>query len=166
MGTPLRSQSEDDGSFYDLGGEVVFYLEEGQLISASAGSFVNAPGGASHVFRLDSETTQILNVTAAPRERYFRATDEPPQIGAIPPEAPPTREKIGAARARVRGGVPGSPSGGHAQGARGSPYSPRWRGEAFSEVRMPNLCLGRVSGSRICLGTRPQRQGTEHSIVR
>ena len=97
MGTPLRSQSEGDGSFYVLGGEVAFYLEEGQLISASAGSFVNVPGGASHVFRLDYETTRILNVTAAPRERYFRATGEPPLIGAIPPEAPPTREKIGAA---------------------------------------------------------------------
>ena len=44
MATPLHSQPEDDESFYVLDGEVTFYLEDGQPIPASAGSFVHVPG--------------------------------------------------------------------------------------------------------------------------
>ncbi len=63
IATPLHSQPEDDESFYVLEGEVTFYLEDGQPISASAGSFVHVPAGVAHAFQVDSETARILNVT-------------------------------------------------------------------------------------------------------
>jgi quercetin dioxygenase-like cupin family protein len=71
MATPLHSQAEDDESFYVLEGEVTFYLEDGQSIPASAGSFVHVPVGVAHAFQVDSETARILNVTTAQHERFF-----------------------------------------------------------------------------------------------
>ncbi len=47
MATPLHSQPEDDESFYVFEGEVTFYLEEGQPILGSAGSFVHVPAGGA-----------------------------------------------------------------------------------------------------------------------
>ena len=43
--TPLHVHPTDDESFYILEGEMTFYLEDGQPIPASAGSFVQYPKG-------------------------------------------------------------------------------------------------------------------------
>ncbi len=114
MATPLHSQPEDDESFYVLEGEVTFYLEAGQPIAASAGSFVHVPAGGAHAFRVDSETARILNVSTAQHERFFRATSDPAQTRTIPPEAPPDMERIMAAAqeygVQILGPPPGAPA--------------------------------------------------------
>lgn len=61
--TPLHSQPEDDESFYVLEGEVTFYLEDGQPIPASAGSFVHIPEGVAHAFQVNSKIVRVLNIT-------------------------------------------------------------------------------------------------------
>jgi quercetin dioxygenase-like cupin family protein len=112
--TPLHSQPEDDESFYVLEGELTFYLEGGQPIRASADSFVHLPGGVPHAFRVNSETTRILNVTTAQHERFFRATSAPALTRTIPPEAPPDIERIGAAAQEYGVGILGPPPGARA----------------------------------------------------
>lgn len=114
IATPLHSQPEDDESFYVLEGEVTFYLEDGQPIPASAGSFVHVPAGVAHAFQVDSETARILNVTTAQHERFFRAASDPAQARTLPPEGPLDMEMIMAA-ARKYGVVElGPPPGAHA----------------------------------------------------
>ncbi len=97
MATPLHSQPEDEESFYVLEGKVTFYLEEGQPIPASAGSFVHVPAGVAHAFLVDSETARLLNITTPQHERFFRATSDPAQARTLPPQAPPDMERIMAA---------------------------------------------------------------------
>ncbi len=63
MATPLHVHPTDDESFYVLEGEMTFYLEDGQPIPASAGSFVHIPKGyVPHAFQVDSETARFLSL--------------------------------------------------------------------------------------------------------
>ena len=113
MATPLHSQPEDDESFYVLEGEVTFYLEDGQPIAASAGSFIHAPAGVAHAFQVDSETARILNVTTAQHERFFRATSDPAEARTLPPAAPPDIDRIMAAAQEYGVQILGPPPGAH-----------------------------------------------------
>ena len=85
MATPFHAQPEDDELFYVLEGELT-YLEDGQPIPASAGSFVHVPAGVAHAFQVDPETARIPDVTTAQHERFFRATSDPAR--ARPPNSP------------------------------------------------------------------------------
>ena len=114
MATPLHSQPEDDESFYVLEGEVTFYLDDGQPIPASAGTFVHVPAGVAHAFHVDSETARILNITTAQHERFFRATSDPAQTRTIPPDAPPDMERIMAAAQEYGVEILGPPPGAQA----------------------------------------------------
>ena len=113
--TPLHVHPEEDESFHVLEGEMTFYLEDGQPIPASAGSFVHIPKGyVPHAFRVDSETARFLVLTGPAHERFIRAAAEPAQARTLPPaEAPVDMEKVlTAARANgieVVGPPPGAP---------------------------------------------------------
>ncbi len=63
VATPLHVQPEDHESFYVLEGELTFYLEDGQPIPASAGSFVHISKGTAHAFQVDSQTARFLDLT-------------------------------------------------------------------------------------------------------
>jgi quercetin dioxygenase-like cupin family protein len=97
MATPLHSQPDDDETFYVLEGDLTFYLEDGQPLSAPPGSFVHVPAGTAHAYQVDSETARLLNVTTPRHERFFRAAGEPAQARALPPQAPPDMDKVMAA---------------------------------------------------------------------
>jgi hypothetical protein len=93
---------------------MTFYLEDGQPIPASAGSFVHIPKGyVPHAFRVDSETARFLVLTGPAHERFIRAAAEPAQARTLPPEAPVDMEKVlTTARANgieVVGPPPGAP---------------------------------------------------------
>src|SRR5829696_3695420 len=65
--TPLHVHPEDDESFYILEGEMTFYLEDGQPIPASAGSFVHIPKGyVPHAFQVGSQAACFLVLTRLP----------------------------------------------------------------------------------------------------
>jgi quercetin dioxygenase-like cupin family protein len=112
--TPLHSQPEDDESFYVLEGELTFYLQDGQPIPASSGSFVDVPAGAAHAFQVNSETARILNVTTAQHERFFRAAADPAQRKTLPPQAPPDMNKLMAAAEEYGVEILGPPPGAEA----------------------------------------------------
>jgi quercetin dioxygenase-like cupin family protein len=96
--TPLHVHPTDDESFYVMEGEMTFYLEDGQPIPASAGSFVHIPKGyVPHAFQVDSETARFLVLTRPPQEGFIRAAAEPAQSRTLPPAGPPDMEKVGAA---------------------------------------------------------------------
>jgi quercetin dioxygenase-like cupin family protein len=114
MATPLHRQAEDDEEFYVLEGEVMFYLEDGQPIPTSVGTFVHVPAGVAHAFQVESETARLLNVTTAQHERFFRATSDPAQTRTIPPDAPPNMERIMAAAQEYGVEILGPPPGAQA----------------------------------------------------
>ncbi len=111
MATPLHVQPEDDETFYVLEGELTFYLEDGQPIPASAGSFVHVPAGAPHAFQVDSETARVLDFTTPQHESFMRAAGEPAQERVLPPEGPPDMEKVGAAAKEYGVEILGPPPG-------------------------------------------------------
>jgi quercetin dioxygenase-like cupin family protein len=94
--TPLHIQPEDDETFYLLAGDVTFFAGE-QRQRASAGSVVHVPSGTPHGFRVESETTRMLNVTTPQHVAFFRAVGEPAAAVTLPPHAEPDMEKVMAA---------------------------------------------------------------------
>ena len=115
--TPLHVHPTDDESFYILEGELTFYLEDGQPIPASAGSFVHIPKGyVPHAFQVDSETARFLVLTRPPHEHFIRAAAEPAQSRTLPPASPPDMEKVGAAAAKYGVEILGPPPGAQSPG--------------------------------------------------
>ena len=97
IATPLHSQPEDDETFYVLEGDLTFYLEDGQPLAASAGTFVHLPAGTAYAYQVDSETARVLNITTPQHEGFFRAAGEPARARTLPPQAPPDMDKLMAA---------------------------------------------------------------------
>ena len=94
VATPLHVQAEDHESFYVLEGALTFYLEDGEPIPASAGSFVHIPKGTPHAFRVDSETARFLDLTTPQHVHFMRAAGEPAQGRELPPAGPPDAETV------------------------------------------------------------------------
>lgn len=111
VATPLHVQPEDHESFYVLEGELTFYLEDGQPIPASAGSFVHIPKGTPHAFQVDSETARFLDLTTPQHEHFMRAAGEPAQRRVLPPAGPPDMEKVDAAAQEYGVEILGPPPG-------------------------------------------------------
>lgn len=109
--TPIHVHREDDESFYVVEGELTFYLEDGEPVSASAGSFVHVPGGSVHAFQVDSETARYLIITTHQHELFYRAISEPTRTRSIPPAAPLDMEKIGPAAQEYGVEILGPPPG-------------------------------------------------------
>jgi quercetin dioxygenase-like cupin family protein len=114
--TPLHVHPTDDESFYILEGEMTFYLEDGQPIPASAGSFFHIPKRyVPHAFHVDSETARFLVLTRPAHERFIRAAAEPAQSQSLPPPAPLDMEKVGTAAAKYGIEILGPPPGARPQ---------------------------------------------------
>ena len=88
--TPLHSQPDDDETFYVLEGDLTFYLEDGQPLSA--GSFVHVPARTAHAYQVDSETARLPNIPT-------------------PPQARPDMDKVMAAANEHGVEIPGPPPG-------------------------------------------------------
>jgi hypothetical protein len=80
-----------------LEGKLTFYLEDRGPVPVSAGCFVHVPRGVPHAFRVDSETTRILNLTTYQHELFMRAAGEPTRARVLPLAAIPDMEKVAAA---------------------------------------------------------------------
>jgi quercetin dioxygenase-like cupin family protein len=114
VATPFHVQPEDHESFYVLEGELTFYLEDGQPIPASAGSFVHIPKGRPHAFQVDSETARFLDLTTPQHEHFMRAAGEPAQGRELPPAVPPAMvEKVNAIAQQYGVEILGPPPGAH-----------------------------------------------------
>jgi quercetin dioxygenase-like cupin family protein len=83
-------------SFYVLEGELTIFVgDEGTR--APAGTFAHVPGGATHGFRVESETARYLLLTTPRHGEFYRAISLPSREGGLPPETPIEGSQIGAA---------------------------------------------------------------------
>ena len=94
IATPMHVQRDDPETFYVLEGELTFFLDGGERISATAGSVLHIPAGAPHAFQVDSEVARWLDLTTPEQERFFRVVGEPAQARELPPVEPPPMDKI------------------------------------------------------------------------
>jgi mannose-6-phosphate isomerase-like protein (cupin superfamily) len=113
-GSPLHVHHREGEWFYVLEGELAIWAG-GQLVEASAGSFVYGPPDVPHTFTVTSPEARFL-VGAEPAgfERFIRAVAEPAQTRTIPSAGPPPDPAWMSALAAEYGmeilGPPGIPS--------------------------------------------------------
>jgi quercetin dioxygenase-like cupin family protein len=84
-GSPLHVHHREDEWFYVLDGELTFWVG-GEVVNASAGSFVYGPRGVPHTFIVASGQARFLLVAEpAGFDAFFRAASEPAARLEIPP---------------------------------------------------------------------------------
>ncbi|RZU30664.1 cupin domain-containing protein [Blastococcus saxobsidens] len=98
---PLHVHHEEDEAWFVLDGELTFQVGD-QTWVATAGSFVWAPRGLAHTFRVDSPTARLLAIAVPARfDQFVRATGRPARSMTLPPppDGPPDMAAlVGAAR--------------------------------------------------------------------
>ena len=98
---PLHVHSDEDEAWFVLDGELTFQVAD-SIRSAGAGSFVWAPRGLPHTFRVDSPTARLLALAIPGRfDRFVQATGRPAGAPTLPPppDGPPDMARlVGAAR--------------------------------------------------------------------
>ena len=100
-GSPLHVHHQEDEWFYVLSGELTF-LVDGQVITATEGSFVYGPRDVPHTFTVSSEEARfLLVVEPAGLEDFIRVLSEPAQTLTLPPASvqPPTMDAMMTAAA-------------------------------------------------------------------
>jgi mannose-6-phosphate isomerase-like protein (cupin superfamily) len=96
---PLHVHSDDDEAWFVLDGDLTFRVGDSTW-SAGPGSFVWAPRGLPHTFRVDSPTARLLAVAVPGRfDRFVRATGRPAEAPTLPPppDGPPDMAALVAA---------------------------------------------------------------------
>ena len=82
---PVPHYHDQDEQFFVIDGEIT-YLANGEELKAGPGSFVLIPRGTVHSFRVDSETSTLLNsYTPAGFERTITELGERAPTRTIPP---------------------------------------------------------------------------------
>jgi quercetin dioxygenase-like cupin family protein len=110
-GSPLHVHRNEDEWFYVIEGELTFWVG-GEVITATAGSFVYGPSDIPHTFTVSSEQARfLLVVEPAGIENFVRAIGEPARQHAIPPAAtePPDVERLVAVAAEFGIEILGTP---------------------------------------------------------
>ena len=100
-GSPLHVHHQEDEWFYVFSGELTF-LVDGQVITATEGSFVYGPRDVPHTFTVSSEEARfLLVVEPAGLEDFIRVLSEPAQTLTLPPASvqPPTMDAMMTAAA-------------------------------------------------------------------
>ncbi|MGZ4785359.1 MAG: cupin domain-containing protein [Acidimicrobiales bacterium] len=102
---PLHVQTDEEEGFYLLDGEIEFEVD-GTLVHARPGTFAFVPRGATHRFRVLTETARVLVLASAPGgapagglEEFFEAVGEPASAPVLPVPAPPDLDAVAAAAA-------------------------------------------------------------------
>jgi quercetin dioxygenase-like cupin family protein len=86
-GSPLHVHRREDEWFYVIEGELTLWVG-GQIIDASAGSFVYGPRDIPHTYTVSSDTARFLVVTEpAGFEKFVRTLAQPAAARVIPPSA-------------------------------------------------------------------------------
>jgi quercetin dioxygenase-like cupin family protein len=100
-GSPLHVHHNEDEWFYVLSGELTFWVD-GQVITATEGSFVYGPRDLPHTFTVSSDEARfLLVIEPAGFENFLRALSEPAQSLTLPAASvePPAMETMMAAAA-------------------------------------------------------------------
>ena len=87
-GPPPHYHDQDEG-FYIIDGAITFAVGD-TIIQGRAGSLIAVPKGTVHAFRVDSETTRLLNwYSPAGFERTILELAEPALERKLPPKGRP-----------------------------------------------------------------------------
>jgi quercetin dioxygenase-like cupin family protein len=100
-GSPLHVHHNEDEWFYVLSGELTFWVD-GQVITATGGSFVYGPRDVPHTFTVSSDEARfLLVIEPAGFENFLRALSEPARSLTLPPASvePPAMDVMMAAAA-------------------------------------------------------------------
>jgi mannose-6-phosphate isomerase-like protein (cupin superfamily) len=111
---PLHVHHRDDEAWFVLDGALTFQVEDRRW-TAEEGSFVWAPRGLPHTFRVDSPTARILGIgIPAGFEEFFLATGRAAEAVALPPapEEPPDIAGLVAAARQYACDIVGPPMAG------------------------------------------------------
>ena len=88
---PLHVHRDADEAWFLLDGTICFRVQDEEYV-AEAGSFVWAPRGLPHTFRVDSPTARVLGLALpAGFDRFVDATGRPAEAATLPPppDGPP-----------------------------------------------------------------------------
>src|SRR5215203_421079 len=82
---PLHVHRDADEAWFLLDGAITFRVQDHEYV-ADAGSFVWAPRGLAHTFRVDSPTARVLGLALpAGFDRFVDATGRPAEAATLPP---------------------------------------------------------------------------------
>ena len=91
--TPLHRQVEDFETFHVLAGEIEFISDKERFV-ATEGATVHVPAGVPHGFRVLSDGAEILDITTAQHESFFREAGVPAERRELPPPAEPDLDAL------------------------------------------------------------------------
>ena len=101
---PMHVQVDEDEAFYILDGEVEFEVD-GQVVTATPGTFAFVARGAAHLFRVKTATARMLVICSGKPsdniEDFFFAMGEPATERRLPQPAPPDMERLAELTART-----------------------------------------------------------------
>ena len=101
---PMHVQVDEDEAFYILQGEIEFEVD-GQVVTATPGTFAFVARGAPHLFRVRTESARMLVICSGKPsdnlEDFFRAMGEPATERALPQPAAPDENRLAALCART-----------------------------------------------------------------
>ena len=104
-GSPLHVHHREDEWFYVMEGAVTFWVG-GEVIEATAGSFVYGPRDVPHTFLVSSPEARYLVVTEpAGFESFMLAVGRPAATLTIPPAAAPPSDPAPLIAAAAEWGI-------------------------------------------------------------
>jgi mannose-6-phosphate isomerase-like protein (cupin superfamily) len=101
---PVHVQVDEDEAFYVLEGEVEFEVD-GQVVTATPGTFAFVARGAAHTFRVVTDRARMLVICSGKPsdnlEDFFVGMGEPAAERALPQPTAPDEERLVALCART-----------------------------------------------------------------
>ena len=94
---PMHVQVDEDEAFYIIEGTVEFEVD-GEVVTATPGTFAFVARGAAHTFRVLTENARMLVICSGKPahnlEEFFLAMGEPATERALPAPAAPDGERL------------------------------------------------------------------------
>lgn len=92
---PPHTHMREDETFYVLEGQITYFLDD-TVIHATPGTYIYAPKGIKHTFKVNTETAKVLlTVFPAGFEQFIYELSEPvPEQLPPAPGGPPSPEAI------------------------------------------------------------------------
>lgn len=101
---PMHVQVAEDEAFYILEGEVELEVD-GQVVTATPGTFAFVARGAPHLFRVLTETARMLVICSGKSsdnlEDFFSGMGEPAAARMLPQPSAPDESRLAALTART-----------------------------------------------------------------
>jgi quercetin dioxygenase-like cupin family protein len=104
--SPMHIHADEEEAFYLLDGEMELEVD-GRFLHARPGTFALVPRGATHRFRVLTDTARVLTISSSPEGAtgggtpvFFHAVGEPASAPVLPVPAPPDVETVASVAAR------------------------------------------------------------------